>query len=202
MENHGDDDAGETIAVRSKTEPMMPSSQEIVAHEARGYYPSRDWCRACVGGAGRSDAHTRQQEEQDCILVASMGYGFFSDGQEQTSKGDGDITRDATPFWVAKVMPSTMIRSMLVHCKSVELRQREKTVESLNRLGYPELIVRSNNEPAMRAFRDTMIKELKERCGVRAIEQALAKYDPASAGMVENAVTCEGEGANTGDSDS
>ena len=40
----------------------------------------------------------------------------------------------------------------------------------------------------MLAFRDAVIRELKERLGVRAIAQAPPKYDSASAGMVENAI--------------
>ena len=61
-------------------------------------------------------------------------------------------------------MPSMMIWSMPVQCKGVEDRAAIKeTVESLNRLGYPELTVRSDNEPAMLAFRDAVIRELKER---------------------------------------
>ena len=39
----------------------------------------------------------------------------------------------------------------------------------------------------MSAFRDAVMGGLKERYGVRAIEQAPPKYDSASAGMVENA---------------
>ena len=30
--------------------------------------------------------------------MASMDYGFFTDGQGQTAKGDGEITRGATSF--------------------------------------------------------------------------------------------------------
>ena len=39
----------------------------------------------------------------------------------------------------------------------------------------------------MWAFRGEVIRELKERFGVRAIAQVSPKYDSASAGMVENA---------------
>ena len=53
----------------------------------------------------------------------------------------------------------------------------KETVESLNRLVYVELIVRSDNEPPMFAFRDAVITMLKERFGVRAIAQAPPKYD-------------------------
>ena len=64
----------------------------------------------------------------------------------------------------------------------------KEMVESLNRLGYLELIVRSDIEPAMLAFRDAVIRELKDRFRVRAIVQAPPQYDSASAGMVENAI--------------
>ena len=56
--------------------------------------------------------------EQNGLLVASMDYVLFVDGQEPTPKGDSEIIK-ATPFLVMKVMPSTMIWSMLVQCKGV-----------------------------------------------------------------------------------
>ena len=64
----------------------------------------------------------------------------------------------------------------------------KETVESLNRLGYPVLIVRPDLEPAMLASHDAVIRELQERSGVRAIAQAPSKYDSASADMLENAI--------------
>ena len=79
-DNLDDDDAGETSAVKSKIQQVKPSDQEIATHDACGYYPYRDWCRACVGGTGRSDAHKRRREEQDRLPVASMDHGFFTDG--------------------------------------------------------------------------------------------------------------------------
>ena len=91
-----------------------------------------------------------------------MDYWFFTD--------DGEHTKEATPFLLVTVNPSMMIWSMPVQCKGVDDQAAIKeTVESLNRLGYLELIVRSDNEPAMLAFRDAVIRELKERCGVRVI---------------------------------
>ena len=87
---------------------------------------------------------------------------------------------------MVEIKPSVTIWSMFVQCKGVEdYAAIKETVEPLNRLGYPELIVRSDNEPAMSACRDAVIRELKERSGVRAIAHAPPKYDSASAGMVE-----------------
>ena len=183
MDNPVDDDAREMSSVKSKIQPMKPSDQEIATHEACCHYSYRDWCHTCFGGAWRLDAHKRRHQEQNNLLVASMDYGFFADGD------DGEQTRGATPFLVVTVKPSMMIWSMPVHCNGVEDQLAiNTTVESWYRLGYPELIVRSDNEPAMLAFRDAVIRELKERSGVRAIAQAPPKYDSASAGMVEKAI--------------
>ena len=167
---------------------MRPSDQEIVTHEASGHYPYRGWCRACVGGTGRSDAHKRRHEEQNSLPLASMDCGFFTDGD------DGEHTRRATLFLVVE---SQAEYDDLEHACPMQRcggpgQQSRETVESLNRLGYPELIVRSNNEPAMLAFRDAVIRELKERLGVRAIAQAPPKFDSASG---------QGESANFGDCD-
>ena len=50
---------------------------------------------------------------------------------------------------------------MLVQCKGVEDQAAFKeTAKFLTRLGYPELIVRSGNQPAMRAFRDAVAEEV------------------------------------------
>ena len=54
MDHPGDDDAGETSAVKSKIQLMKPSDQEIATHEARGHYPYRVWCRALVALGGQT----------------------------------------------------------------------------------------------------------------------------------------------------
>ena len=96
---------------------------------------------------------------------------------------------------MVKVKQSMMIWSTPVQCKGVDDQAAIKeTVESLNRLGYLELIVRSDDEPAMLASGDAVVRELKERFGVRAIAQAPPNCGSASAGMVENAIkTGQGE---------
>ena len=82
------------------------------------------------------------------------------------------------------VMPSVMIWNMPVQRNSVV--DQAAIYPTLNILGYLVLIVRPDNEPALRAFRDAVAKELKERIGVRTIAQTSPKYDSASA--VQNAI--------------
>ena len=117
MDNPGDDDAGETSAVRSKTQPMKPSDQEIATDEACSHYPYRDWCRACFRITGgmknkyfsstleldvlypwlvvllcRLAPCLQQKEEQNSFLVASMDYGFFTDGDDGEHHGSRSVS--------------------------------------------------------------------------------------------------------------
>ena len=79
-------------------------------------------------------------------------------------------------------------------CKGVEDQAAIKeTVESLNRLGDPELIVSSDTESGVLEFRDAVIRELTERFGVRAIAQA--PQNSTSVGMVENHQAGQGQSA-------
>ena len=52
----------------------------------------RDWCRACVGGTRQSDAHKRRHEEQNSLLVASMDYGVFTDGDDGEHEGSYSVS--------------------------------------------------------------------------------------------------------------
>ena len=137
------------------------------------------------------------QEEQNAGPVASMDYGFFTDGrtermrEDQASMGDGQLTKGATPFL------SMMIWSMPVQCKGVEdqaaLEEKSRVfVQTWN----PEWIVRPDTERAMPAFRGAVATELKERFGGRASAHAPRQNDSASAGMVENVIFFPGKGVD------
>ena len=197
MDNPGDDDAGG----HEWSQINNPTNEAIGPRDcyprSMCHYPNRDWCRACVGSTGRSDAHKRRHEERNRLPVASMDYGFFTAGD------DGEHTTGVTPFLVLKVKPSMMIWSMPVQCRGVEDWAAIKdTVETSNRLGYLELIVTSDNEPAMLAFRDAVIREPKERFGVRAIAQAPHKvrFCVSGHGGKRHQIG-QGESTNAGDCD-
>ena len=183
-----EDQAGEENALKAKRQPRRPSAQEIAAHEAGGHYPYRDWCRACVGGAGRSDAHKRRGDEHNEIPVVAMDYAFFffcDEHEERLSESETqatEILKGATPFLVIRVKPCLMTWSFLVRCKGLEDQTAiRETVDLLNKLGYPELIMRTDGEPAIREVRLAAARELKEQHGIRVIQQNTPKYDSASA---------------------
>ena len=107
--------------------------------------------------------------------MASMDYGFFTDGQEPTSKDDGEHIRRATPLWVVKVKPIMMIWGMLVQCKGVEdpagNQGNGRVVEQASLPGV---------DCQIRQWTDAVSRELKDGFGVKAIAQAPPKYDPVA----------------------
>ena len=105
----------------------------------------------------------RQREEQNSLLVASMDSGFFTDGNQRRMM-TVRTPRGLLRFFVVRVKPSRIIWSMRVQCTCAEDQAAiTETVESLNRLGYLELIVISDNEQALLAFHDAVIREPEER---------------------------------------
>ena len=97
IDNAGDDEGGETSAVKSKIQPVNPSDQEIPAHEAFGHYPYRDWCRVCVGGAGRSRRSQTTARGTKKSTCGKHGLQVLH-GQELSPKCDSEVTMGATPF--------------------------------------------------------------------------------------------------------
>ena len=111
-----EDQAGEENVLKTRRQPRRPSEQEVAAHEAGGHYPYRDWCRACICGAGRSDAHQRHSDEQNEIPVAATDYAFFCDEHEErlSETQATEIPKGATPFLVIRVRPCMMTWSFPV----------------------------------------------------------------------------------------
>ena len=70
------DVAGETVA--GKPLPKRPSDEKVAEH-VRTHIPSEPWCRCCVLGRARDEAHRRQHErETACTPTVAMDYGFLS----------------------------------------------------------------------------------------------------------------------------
>ena len=109
MNNHGDDNARETNAAKSK-KTMKPSDREIATREASFHC---DRCRACVGGAGWSDAHKRQREEQNGLLMACTMVSSLMDKNEHR-KVSARSPREANLFLVVNFKLNTVIWSILV----------------------------------------------------------------------------------------
>jgi hypothetical protein len=55
-----------------KVRPALPTPQEVAEHEAT-HTPYRSWCRHCVAGSGRREAHVSVSEasrDENCVTVS------------------------------------------------------------------------------------------------------------------------------------
>ena len=85
--------------------PKEPTQQERDEHEAT-HLPYRSWCKHCVRGRGRSEAHRQlQADKSHAVPHVSMDYCFM--GQDETKCLPILVIRDhASKFVYSHVVPS------------------------------------------------------------------------------------------------
>lgn len=74
---------GQTAKV--KVDPVLPSDQEVKAHNAT-HVPYQSWCAHCVAGKAKEGPHRKQPKEKDrCgLTVIQCDYIFLKDNKKKT----------------------------------------------------------------------------------------------------------------------
>ena len=98
--------------VRALRAPDDLTKDEIEEHEASGHGNYRAWCRACVAGRGRSDAHRAQDSGDHALQTAAIDYAYLGD-----PTGDGDDK--ASPILVLKSSHDRWASSEVYPARSV-----------------------------------------------------------------------------------
>ena len=75
--------------------PSAPTTEEIEEHEASGHCNYRSWCRACIAGRGRADAHAAVESDEHALPTVAIDYAYLGD---PTAEGD----EKASPILVLK----------------------------------------------------------------------------------------------------
>ena len=123
-----------------KRGPAEPTPLEIAIHNIT-HLPYRAWCRHCVRGRGRSEAHQRMLRERDNALpTVVMDYCFMG------SADDGSV------------LPILVIRdysSGKLHCTVVPRKGSDQWVvldmcNFLDSLGYKRIILKTDQENAIK----------------------------------------------------
>ena len=87
-------EATEVSPVRAKKGQIEPSKVDRDDHELL-HEPYRDWCRACVVGRGRSDAHVTRTNAEKQYPVVGFDYGCLKEilqGMVEGDDSDEDLT--------------------------------------------------------------------------------------------------------------
>ena len=172
-----DDDEGEGMAaevVQSKgmREPYRPSKAEREEHE-RTHVPFRSWCPHCMRGKSKASGHKSSGAEgsQRSKPIISIDYAYL------TTAGGGSRAEDEekaekeghTPFLVLHDSESKGSYAYVAGRKGINEPLCRRVVDDLDALGYKEIVIKSDQEPAIVSFIETIKASWN---GVAAVENS------------------------------
>lgn len=142
-ESEDDDLRGEeAMAARMLRDPGAPTQKEVDEHCVT-HMPFRAWRPSCVAGKAR-DKHHRQREQDDKgIPEVVFDYCFMgTEGEEETVAIQVERDRRSKAIFAHGVP-----RKGMTHEYGAEV-----LINDLDKLGYREIILKSDGEPALRSI--------------------------------------------------
>ena len=140
------------------------------------HIPFRSWCSHCISGRGHNDHHKKQlHDEEQEVPTISLDYAFMNSKESE---------EEAQPIIVLKDRRSGTIKAHMVEEKGVNAYAIKRVGQDLGLLGYKRIILKSDNEPAIRALKEAVKTERNEE--LIMVESPVG--ESASNGEVENAI--------------
>ena len=135
--------------------PTMPSAREVEEHNMT-HCPYRAWCEECVMGAGVAGGHRKVGDVGE-VPVVSIDYMWLEErGHEERG----------SPILVGCDNRSGTIFAHVVLEKGANSYAIKRLAGELGRLGYPKIILKSDQEPSIRALKEAImdVRAPGERC--------------------------------------
>ena len=180
------------VLVSRRRRPIAPTAAEIAEHELT-HEPYRSWCRACVAGRGRADAHILRDEGEKGLPIVGVDYGYlwaknFEDPvDEEGAPPDG--VRTSSPILCGRCSRDRWIFGHLCEQKGNTERNRGVLAKELCLGGYPRIIVRSDGEAPMVAHvRAAVAVAQIGDIPVEALVETTSRGQSAANGLAEGAV--------------
>ena len=155
MDEAGGAEVKHTKGMRS---PYQPTKQEREDHE-RVHIPFRSWCAHCVRGKSKASGHKSVGDggASRTKPIISMDYAYLSvpDGlaKDEKVKAEEKAEKEGhTPFFVMYDSESKSIYSYVAEHKGVNEQLCRRVVDTLDNIGYKEVVLKSDQEPAMLSF--------------------------------------------------
>ncbi len=180
-----DEDSEEAAPKRSAPDPGKPTDAEREAHR-EDHIPYRCWCEHCVKGRGSGEPH--KGACTGMVPVVAFDYLIVTKHGEVKAPG-------SEPYEVLLkilVVKDVMARAVFAHVVPQKgVGEDRFAVECLRRdilwLGHTKVMLKCDNEPAMRAL---LVEALK---GIRlhveqATEKSTPRYDSQANGSIENGI--------------
>ena len=185
--------------------PTKPSASQVEDHRTRFHVPYRSWCRECVEGKALGEQRGRWHGDEAVKLIPVVGIDYFY----LTSKGvcrRNELEFEENPEGEAKLLEERKrgqtVKCLIVRCSqtkavfahTVPVKGADEDGHVVRLicadvawLGHTKLIIKADNEPAIKKVQQDVLKELKQ--DLQGIANAMAehpeKYESQSNGMVE-----------------
>ena len=185
-EGHEEDEGGE-LGRRStvrRHDPKQPTAEERKEHELT-HLPFRSWCRHCVRGRGKEEDCKKTGDEDRLVPQVSVDFMFM--GEERNGK--------TISILVARERDSRATMCTVVPSKSTGEWIAKRLMAWLKEVGceHGDLIIKSDNEPALKHLVEDWAKLRSTKGGGKTIIEHSPIKSSKSNGVVERAVqSCQG----------
>ena len=161
-------------------DPGAPTPKEVEEHNVT-HLPFRAWCPHCVAGKAQDRPHMKSENKDERhIPEIVFDYGFLG-GKDDDETLAIQVARDRrTQMLFAHVVPR---KGMVSEHGAVAM------VKDIEKLGYKEVILKCDGEPAMKSVQE----EVKRRRSDTTILENSVPGDSKSNGAAERAVKALGE---------
>ena len=160
--------------------PSAPTADDREEHTASGHAVFRTWCRECCIGRGRMHQH-RAGGRETTIPAIAIGYRYLNERDDLLQEAAG------APIWVSKSNRDRCTCAAIVPAKGADEYEVAELKNDVSGCGFTEVLVRSDNEPAILALKESAATALKLR-GVNVKMEESALYGSQSNGLAKSAV--------------
>ena len=188
-ENH---DVQEALPPQGQPAPYTPTQSEIDNHNL-SHLPYRSWCPLCVRGKGKASPHRAHGSHHEAgVPVISIDYKFLCDSEElerDAEEADGDPCDPRTGKKLKPLLVFYDARTKGIYAHSPERKGTcpgacRLIVDDLNRLGYRKIVLKSDGEPALVTFTESLIRAWNGE----VVPELSRKGESQSNGEVERAI--------------
>ena len=140
--------------VKKLVAPTSPTSSDREEHTASGHAVFRTWCRERCIGRGRMHQH-RAGGREITIPAIATDYGYLNERDDLLQEAEG------APILVSKCNRDRWIGAAIVPTKGADEYAVAEIMNDVMCSGFTEVLIRSDNEPAILALKESAATALK-----------------------------------------
>ena len=123
-------------------DPGEPTTRERALHN-QFHLPYRSWCKWCVMGRGRDLPHRPCDRSEQGVPIVALDFFFIGEPKVESTVPAVAIRDSTSKALFAHVIPG----------KGMDYEWTAKQVcADIGRLGYPRVLIRSDQEPVITAL--------------------------------------------------